>query len=363
MDLWLHKTSGHWCKTIRGKRHHFGKDRDAAIAEWARVKDDLLAGRPKPSKDVWTVADACNYLLTAKKRKVDQGELSPRQYADLLAMAKFSVDHFGRHRSIESLQPDDFGELRTKMTDRWAPGGLTARINNIRQVFTYSYKAGKIDREVRFADQFSPPSSKTLRLDRRRKPAKFFEAEEIHKVLAVASPHVKAFTLLGVNCGLGNTDIAMMTRDDINLDAGWHDMPRGKTGAPRRAKLWPETIEAIREAVVSQPSTGGEWKNLVFLTRIRKPWSDPESSCCSLSQAFTKAAKLAGVYKKNAKTFYALRHVTETIGGDAKDQVALNYIMGHEDGSMASVYRESVSDERLEVVNRVIHDWLYRPCG
>ena len=36
--LYQHKASGHWCKTIRGKRYYFGKDRAAALERWIREK-------------------------------------------------------------------------------------------------------------------------------------------------------------------------------------------------------------------------------------------------------------------------------------------------------------------------------------
>ena len=59
--------------------------------------------------------------------------------------------------------------------------------------------------------------------------------------------------LLGVNCGFGNTDVASLPIDAVDLDGGWIDFPRPKTEIPRRVPLWPETIEAIREALKQRP--------------------------------------------------------------------------------------------------------------
>ena len=59
------------------------------------------------------------------------------------------------------------------------------------------------------------------------------------------------------------------------------------------------------------------------------------------------------------RNFYALRHGLETVGGESKDQVAVDAIMGHADSSMASVYRERISDERLRAVTDVVHRWLF----
>ena len=47
---------------------------------------------------------------------------------------------------------------------------------------------------------------------------------------------------------------------------------------------------------------------------------------------------------RRGHTFYALRHTFETIGGESRDQVAVDAIMGHSRDDMASVYRERIGD-------------------
>jgi integrase len=63
------------------------------------------------------------------------------------------------------------------------------------------------------------------------------------------------------------------------------------------------------------------------------------------------------------RNFYALRHTFETIGGEAKDQVAVDHIMGHARDDMASVYRERISDERLKAVTDHVRAWLFGGKG
>ena len=60
---------------------------------------------------------------------------------------------------------------------------------------------------------------------------------------------MKAMTLLGINCGLGNQDVALLRKKNIDMKKGWLDFPRPKTGIPRRVPLWAETIAAIRRVV------------------------------------------------------------------------------------------------------------------
>ena len=54
--------------------------------------------------------------------------------------------------------------------------------------------------------------------------------------------------------------------------------------------------------------------------------------------------------------------MTETIGGGCKDQVAVDAVMGHSRGDMASVYRLDIEDSRLEAVAEHIHKWLFPPA-
>jgi integrase len=59
------------------------------------------------------------------------------------------------------------------------------------------------------------------------------------------------------------------------------------------------------------------------------------------------------------RNFYALRHTFQTISGESKDPDAVSAIMGHVDSSMAGVYRERISDERLKAVTDTVRNWLW----
>jgi integrase len=169
---------------------------------------------------------------------------------------------------------------------------------------------------------------------------------------------MKAMTLLGINCGFGNRDCGTLPLTALDLKTGWVDFPRPKTSVERKCSLWPETIEAIKEAIASQPEAKlPEHKRLAFITARGGPWAKDTAE----SPVYLEFRKLLDKLelRRQGVSFYALRHTFETIGGGSRDQVAVNHIMGHVDSSMAATYREQIEDARLLDVTDHVHHWLF----
>src|SRR5262249_44839610 len=157
---------------------------------------------------------------------------------------------------------------------------------------------------------------------------------------------MKAMILLGVNCGYGPADCGRLKFSNLDLEKSLVKFPRPKTGVPRRCFLWKETIEAIRAALAERPEPKHPEDNeLVFINRLAVAF-DKEHYSSPISNEFLKLMRKIGL--NGNRGFYALRHTFETIGGASRDQIAVNEIMGHADGSMAATYREHVQDERLQ---------------
>jgi integrase len=235
---------------------------------------------------------------------------------------------------------------------------------------------------VRFGT-FKKPDKRELRKHRQALTAirgkRMFEAVELQALLTAAGDGpMKAALLLGINCGFGNTDIAMLPQNALDLKAGWLDFPRPKTGIERRCPLWPETVAALRKLQVERPDAADPaHAHLAFITKYGNPWittalrkrDDGEFERDSkgtlkiinndaLSKEMAKLLKETNL-KRPGIGYYALRHTFETIAGGSKDQVAVNAIMGHDDASMAEVYREDLDDGRLEAVVEHVRTWLF----
>jgi integrase len=137
--------------------------------------------------------------------------------------------------------------------------------------------------------------------------------------------------------------------------------PRPKTGIDRRCPLWPETAAALRGALAKRHQPKGEdATGLVFITRYGYGWSKDVAD----SPITKETRKLLDALCVNGhRNFYTLRHTFRTVADEARDQPAVDHIMGHESPHMSSVYRERISDERLKAVTDHVRAWLFPAIG
>jgi integrase len=360
--------SGRWCKKIKGKLHYFGPiiandngaSAQAALDKWLHDKDELLAGRvPRQhhANERRTLRYLCDMFIITKEKLRDAGELSMHSWRDYYAVCESLIATFGRDRLLTDILPEDFERLRTKWADRWGPVRLGNEINRVRIVFNYAYKNGLIDRPMRYGEGFKRPSKKTLRLERAKKGIRMFEADELRRIINMASQPMKAMILLGINAGLGNADVGTLPMKALDVDKALLDFPRPKTGIARKCPLWTETVEAIKEWLTQRPTPKDEaHADLVFITARRDSWAK-ETSDNPISKEMRKLLDKINI--NGNRNFYALRHTFETMAGESKDQVAVDFIMGHVDNSMSAAYRERISDERLRAVVNRVHAWLF----
>jgi integrase len=358
--LFPHATK-RWAKKIRGKMHYFGPwdNPQAALDLYLAQKDALHAGR-KPREDGdqgKTVKDLANAFWNAKNALLRSEEISPRTFADVGRITDLIVAQFGKSRLLSDLGPDDFSDLRNSMAKRLGPVTLRNEIQRVRSVFKFAFDAGLVEAPVRFGPGFKRPSLKTVRLNKNKTGKKLFEAAEIRQMLDKAEQPLKAMILLGLNCAFGNADCGTLPRVALDLEKGWIDYPRPKTGVERRCPLWPETIEAIRAAMSARPAAKDEQDaELVFITKYGGPWHKdiPDSPITKETRKLLDTLKVNG-----RRNFYCLRHTFQTIGDEAKDFLAVRHIMGHADSDISANYRERISDERLRAVADHVRAWLF----
>jgi integrase len=177
---------------------------------------------------------------------------------------------------------------------------------------------------------------------------------------------MQVMILLAINCGFGQTDVANLPLKAIDLANGWIDYPRPKTAIMRRCPLWPETVAALREAISEQPKAKSDADaGLAFITKYGSRWvrttkreNKPAVTVDAVQLEFGKLLAALNL-KRLGLGFYALRHTFRTVADGAKDQPAIDHIMGHSRDDMASLYRERIEDERLKAVTDYVRAWLW----
>ncbi len=205
-------------RRCRGRLHYFGpwEDADGALEEWLRQKDDLLAGRkPRLKTEGITLKDVINSFLTAPPRSWRAANWAPRAFPSYYDTCLRFANAVGKTRAVDDLRPDDFNNYRAAITKKWGPVSVANEVQRVRSLFKYGFEAGLMERPVLFGPLFKKPKRRDLRLARQKAAPRFFDADQIRLMLDSAKPQMKAMIFLAINCGWGNTDIAMVQRNVV----------------------------------------------------------------------------------------------------------------------------------------------------
>ncbi len=353
---------GQWCKKVRGRLHYFGpikgdEEGEAALREWLRQRDDLYAGLPPGRRGVVSLGDLANQFLDHKHLQVEAGELSARTFDSCRAVCRQLVGVLGRTRAVTSLGPDDFARLRSTISARCGLERTKLEVVVVRSVFGFGVRQGILKEQPRFGESFEIPSAAVLRRARASKPPRLFQPAQLLELLEQAPPDLRAWILLGLNCGFGASDLAHLRHH--NITDSWVTFPRPKTGVLRRCWLWAETREALSQwAAVRPKAKTPDDDGRVFLRPSGGPWVTARGSACAISNRFSALLRDCGM-NGDGIGMYRLRHLHRHVTDAAADPAVADLLMGHADQSMASHYRGAISDDRIRAVCEHVRQWLY----
>ena len=366
------RADGRWCKKVRGRTHYFRGTPGEALAEYRRQEPYLLDGREPPPPDGpagATLADLCNRLLTAKEDAVVAGRLSARTFGQWKDGCDLLVRHFGPGRDPATLGPAEFSGLlpAASVGKDGRPRGVHALgtiVATVRGVMKYGYESGVVDRPARFGPDFVPPSKARRRRAKRASGPRLIRPEEFRAILAAADAPCRAWALLGLNAAYGPSDLATLPRSALDLAGGWAAYPRPKTAADRKAALWPETVDALAAVTGDRPRPREPADDaLAFLTpggrRLVQSWITPRGTVTNrdhVAKRWRRARDAAGV-TRSGLGFYTLRRTFRTVADELLDQPTADLVMGHAAGDMASVYRQTIGEDRLRAVAEHVREW------
>lgn len=345
---------GRWAKKIYGKVVLFKGTADEALAAYREHMDKLGGNPPDERLQIYNLLEA---FMCSKEVDLHAGQLTDRSFREYHLACDEVLAQFGRSRPLEELNRADAEALRARLTKGVAVTTQRGRIVRTRSIFLFAFDQEMMARP--FHKWIKQVPKGAIKSHAAKQPPRLMTCEEIRQMVAAAAAPLKAMILLGVNAGYGNSDCSNVELQWLDLDAGWSTFPRFKTGEHRKAKLWPITVQAIREAIASRPEAkDATHARRLFLTRCGTLWVKPHRNDCAVSKEFRKLAIKLGIHRPGL-SFYSLRHCFETVGGGCRDQVAVNAVMGHVDQSMAANYRHGIENERFVEVAEHVHRWLF----
>ena len=216
-------------------------------------------------------------------------------------------------------------------------------IQCIRSVFKHAFDAGLIAAPVRFGPGFKRPTKKTLRLHRAEQGP-----QAVHRRRNPPDARRRRRSAEGDDPPRRQLRLRQQRLRQPADDRPWTwtpdgiDYPRPKTGIRRRCALWPETVQAVREALAKRPTPKDEADaGLVFITKYGGPWARtrPDSPITKEIPQTPRQAE----HERRSRLLYAPPHVPHR-RGRGEGPAGRDYIMGHEERTwQASTGRRSAT--------------------
>jgi integrase len=150
----------------------------------------------------------------------------------------------------------------------------------------------------------------------------------LDRTVSEKEPKWTAAFLLSLNCALYAKDLCRVLKQEIDLEKGTFKSIRKKTGIPRIAVLWPETIAAIRAYQAAEPHESSH----LFVSHNGRPYTVNH-----VGRHFNWYRDKVGVPK--TITFGSLRDAAQTAADEAEvDPLVTDRLMGHRTGGTRDNY-------------------------
>jgi len=361
--LFLHR-NGQWSRKVKGQAFYFSVDFNAALKRWADEKDHILAGYKPPKKDGKpSMAELANLYLADSRERVKEGRVRADHTSECKTVLELVIGVTGGQAKPDTMTPAQWQPVRVaiatgKSGSRVAQTTLKVRLARCRAFLNWCKKNKHIV-SWDAADALAPPEKRLLRLEAASKGKRLWPAEDLRKTIDASPVAFKAVLLMGINCGMGGSDIAGLTRSQWRVGQEYLDCPRNKTGVERRVYLWPETREALARAVEKRATPAMQkFDNRLLLSSRGFPWCRVESSGVvdRVKAQLTLCKRDAGVTKG---CFYDLRRTFRTQASEVCDLEAIDFCMGHQGKGEGATYLQGVSDARIRNVCDHVRTWLF----
>ena len=359
------RNGGRWRKQIDGKVRYFGHGDSAddirsyraaeqAYVEFLKKKEEQQPAEVPVSKA--TVEEVVERYLQGEFARAQRGEISAGSYEKTRRAAEVFTDSVGPRRRFAEITELDLDGYRDEQLalpvsphskKPIKPSTAKLRLDFVKSLITWAWERRLIEmpRNMRRYATVNMPKPE----------ANPFTVEEIQQLWSSAG-RLRCFMALGLNCAFGQQDISDLAWTDVDLDVGYIERPRSKTGIWARYKLWPVTIELIQAEAAKGETPGNRvFTNTSGLPLVRRWLTDngklKMSDCIkNLMWRNQQAQNING-----GRGFYALRTTGATEIERINPLVTAMYLSHAERGQKRhyAVPNWSALDDALDELGRV----------
>jgi len=220
--LWPH-ASGQWAKKYLGKIYYFGtwEKTEEALYNFRRSWPKILAGEesgPVARTQRITVIEAFHEYLKDIEARHRDDEIVYKSMIEFRDMTFAIAKALGYRRRIVSLGPQDFSRVRDAFA-HMTPPARQKRFFHAGTIFNWLSKNRQIPKpEFGSSMRVTKKAIRRYERGRRQSGSKLFAASEIHALIEHADAPMRAWILLGINGGMGPTDISEILTVGVDLE-------------------------------------------------------------------------------------------------------------------------------------------------
>lgn len=349
MKMILTKSSdGRWRKQIDGKMRYFGsvnpKSVNRSYKDAERKYYQFLIDRERNNGvetaiQNLTVAEFAEKYLESEYARYARGEITAVWFEAVRCHISDFAQRVNEGKRLRFLSELDLEQYRNetlllpksdKTGRKISTHTARARLSTVKQMTKWGYQTKLIETLPRNLDGFSKVKHKTVEVQT-------FSRKEIELLYTNANERMKCWMLLALNCGYGQKDIADMRVGEISLMSRRIRRNRSKTKVLTDHKLWPITIELLKQTGRFEAGLNER----VFLSRFGRPLvsedyrNDKLLRSDGIRTMFEKLRMKVGL--EAGRGFYTLRKTAAT-EIERIDPLVTEMFLGHVERGMKKHY-------------------------
>lgn len=373
-ELSWHTNKGYWFKCHEGGQVYLGRGTyDEAFARW-EVK---LHG----ATSALTMGELGELWIKRTAQKMELGRNRAVSLMTYRSWTRIVVGAFGEETLVKEITPSNCMDALLEFAKGRSQNTQHNLVRAARIMFSLAYQDGLIDKPVQTGTEFM----NMKRMARRERGTYSFTLEEIRALVEAVrvptyedtkgatrfwAPWVKPVYLLAINAGVNQTDLAMMRRQDFQMEGLWahYDGYRHKTNNPRVFPLWDETRDALLEYWEEHPPTLSHPDDGHFAFTSVEGTSPLVGGRLKtghgsdlITSSFVHVERAAGVRHVRGRGFRRIRNTFITLANEEHPS-PVNLICGLSDGTIQGWYNDvsKMGMDRLRQVTETVRGKVIR---